>query len=114
MSPDDLRLRNDTYRLFVSLGRAPTVGEVADAFGATDDAVRDGWRRLHAAHALVLDDGGTSIRMANPFSGVPTEFRVQAAGRSGSPTAPGTPSGSARPCTATGGSTPRAPTAVTR
>jgi hypothetical protein len=81
MAPDDLRLRNETYRLFVSLGRAPTPGEVADAVGATDDAVLEGWRRLHDAHALVLDDDGTSIRMANPFSGVPTAFRVHADGR---------------------------------
>ena len=81
VSPDDLRLRNESYRLFVSLGRAPTVGEVADALGATDDDVRDGWRRLHDAHALVLDDDGASIRMANPFSAVPTAFRVHADGR---------------------------------
>jgi hypothetical protein len=81
VSPDDLRLRNETYRLFVSLGRAPAAGEVADALGTTDTDVLAGWRRLHAGHALVLDDDGTSIRMANPFSGVPTAFRVQAAGR---------------------------------
>jgi Alkylmercury lyase len=37
------------------------------------------WRRLHDAHALVLD--GDEIRMANPFSAVPTPYRVQAAGR---------------------------------
>ncbi len=79
MSPDDLRLRNETYRLFVSLGRAPTAGEVAEAIGLPSDGVLDGWHRLHAAHALVLD--GTAIRMANPFSGVPTAFRVHAAGR---------------------------------
>jgi Alkylmercury lyase len=81
MSPDDLRLRNETYRLFVSLGRAPAAGEVAQALGASVDDVHDGWRRLHAGHALVLDDDGTSIRMANPFSGVPTAFRVHADGR---------------------------------
>ena len=79
--PDDLRLRNETYRLFVTLGRAPTGGEVADVLGTTEDDVLDGWRRLHAGHALVLDDDGMSIRMANPFSGVTTAFRVHAAGR---------------------------------
>jgi hypothetical protein len=40
-----------------------------------------GWRRLHEAHALVLDDSG-ELRMANPFSAVPTRHRVRAAGRS--------------------------------
>jgi hypothetical protein len=43
--------------------------------------VRDAWRRLHDAHALVLDGDG-AIRMANPFSAVPTPYRVEAAGRS--------------------------------
>jgi hypothetical protein len=78
---DDLRLRNETYRLFVSLGRAPAHSEVASALGWTSAGVLDGWRRLHAAHALVLDDRGEAIRMANPFSAVPTPFRVHADGR---------------------------------
>jgi hypothetical protein len=78
---DDLRLRNETYRLFVSLGRPPSAAEVASALGSTDDDVRDGWGRLHEAHALVLDEAGAEIRMANPFSAVPTSFRVHADGR---------------------------------
>ncbi len=81
MSPEDLRLRNETYRLFVSLGRAPTSGEIAEALGVRRDVVLEGWRRLHEGHALVLDDDGTAIRMANPFSGVPTALRVHADGR---------------------------------
>ena len=79
--PVDLDLRNETYRLFVGLGRAPTAAEAAEATGATVGGVRDGWQRLHDAHALVLDASGTEIRMANPFSAVPTAFRVNADGR---------------------------------
>ena len=49
---------------------------------AADDAVRDGWRRLHDAHALVLDDDGTSSPDGQPLlrspDGVPG-----AGGRSG-------------------------------
>lgn len=81
MLADDLRLRNETYRLFVALGRAPAPEELAAALAWPPHAVLDGWRRLHAAHALVLDDSGATIRMANPFSGVPTAFRVNADGR---------------------------------
>jgi hypothetical protein len=81
MSPDDVALRNETYRLFVALGRAPTAQEVAAELGRPVDDVLAGWRRLHEAHALVLAAGGTEIRMANPFSAVPTAFRVRAAGR---------------------------------
>jgi hypothetical protein len=78
---DDLVLRNATYRLVVELGRVPTATEVAAAAGRSVDDVLASWRRLHAAHALVLDGDGRSIRMANPFSGVPTAHRVWAAGR---------------------------------
>jgi len=78
MDDADLRLRNVTYGLFVDLGRAPTALEVAAAMGSTGADVEDGWRRLHDAHALVLQAGATEIRMANPFSAVPTAFRVRA------------------------------------
>jgi len=80
VTPDDLAIRNATYRRFVELGRAPTPDEVAAATGERTEAVRDAWRRLHHAHALVLDDDGR-LRMANPFSAVQTPFRVEAAGR---------------------------------
>jgi hypothetical protein len=43
--------------------------------------VLGGWRRLHDAHALVLNATATELRMANPFSAVPTAYRVEAAGR---------------------------------
>jgi len=75
----DLALRNHTYRLFVELGRAPTIGEVAHATGMPSSDVGDGWRRLHDAHALVLDPAG-ALRMLNPFSVVPTSYRVETAG----------------------------------
>ena len=81
MDDADVALRNATYRLFVAHGRAPSPAEVATDSGRTPDAVLAGWRRLHDAHALVLDADRCSIRMANPFSAVPTAHRVLAAGR---------------------------------
>ena len=81
MDAADLELRNLTYRLFVELGRAPSAEEVAGRLGATAAAVRSGWSRLHEAHALVLSPNGEQLRMANPFSAVPTAHRVRAAGR---------------------------------
>ena len=77
MDESDLRLRNLTYKLFVELGRAPTAEEAGLAAGVD---VSKGWQRLHQAHALVLDGAG-EIRMANPFSAVPTPYRVNAHGR---------------------------------
>jgi len=81
MDDRDLELRNLTYGLFVELGRAPSGAEVAQAAGLTRGEVEEGWRRLHATHALVLDPVSAELRMANPFSAVPTAYRVEAAGR---------------------------------
>ena len=75
MDEPDLALRNRTYRRFVEQGRAPAARELGD-----EEQVRAAWRRLHDAHALVLDESG-EIRMANPFSAVPTAYAVEAAGR---------------------------------
>jgi hypothetical protein len=74
MDERDLALRNRVYALFVELGRAPTLDELG-----SDE---DGLRRLHEEHALVLEPDRPAIRMANPFSAVPTPFRVEAGGRS--------------------------------
>ncbi|HLX35845.1 MAG TPA: organomercurial lyase [Candidatus Limnocylindrales bacterium] len=80
MTPDDLAVRQATYRLFVQLGQAPTPAEVAALTGIASEAVPAAWRRLHDAHALVLDGAG-GIRMLNPFSVVETPFVVEADGR---------------------------------
>ena len=68
-----LDLRNRTYRALVALGRAPTAGELGD-----EQEVKVGWRRLHDAHALVLNPATDELRMLNPFSAVPTAYRVRA------------------------------------
>ena len=81
MDPQDIALRNQTYRMFVELGRAPSAEEVGISTGSPSAYVRAGWRRLHDAHALVLTASGSDIRMANPFSAVPTAYRVRADGR---------------------------------
>jgi hypothetical protein len=77
----DLTLRNNTYTLLVRLGRGPTAAEVATETGLAATAVQAGWKRLHEQHAIVLGSDD-EIRMANPFSAVPTSHRVEAAGRS--------------------------------
>jgi hypothetical protein len=79
MDERDLELRNHVYHRFVELGRAPTFAELRDELGADVEAVL---RRLHDAHALVLEPDRPEIRMANPFSAVPTPHQVEAGGRS--------------------------------
>jgi hypothetical protein len=81
MDAADLHLRRLTYEMFVARGRAPTPIEVAAEARLDVGAVRAGWRRLHDAHALVLDPETAEIRMANPFSAVPSAYRVHASSR---------------------------------
>jgi hypothetical protein len=81
MDDADLGLRNLTYALFVELGRSPSADEVTERAGASREDVPAVWRRLDEQHAIVLDAGGESLRMANPFSAVPTPHRVVADGR---------------------------------
>ena len=79
MDERDREIRNRTYQLFVELGRAPTPDEVGPGTQERP-STQEAWQRLHDAHALVLDEAG-AIRMANPFSAVPTPYRVHACGR---------------------------------
>lgn len=85
MDGADIALRNLTYRMFVAAGGAPSAQDVAAAAHLTVPDVIGGWRRLADAHALVLlptsADGTTALRMASPFSAVPTPYRVSAADR---------------------------------
>src|SRR5690349_5042970 len=76
MDDELLDLRNRTYAAFVELGRAPRAAELGN-----EDEVREGWRALHEAHAVVLDEATDELRMANPFSAVPTAYVVHADGR---------------------------------
>jgi hypothetical protein len=76
-----LELRNLTYGLFVELGYAPVAAEVAAKAGMSVEDIEAGWRRLHEAHALVLDADTGGLLMANPFSAAPTAYRVRAGDR---------------------------------
>lgn len=76
MDAELLDLRNRTYAAFVELGRPPAARELGEP-----ETVREGWRALHEAHALVLNPATDEIRMANPFSAVPSAYRVCANGR---------------------------------
>ena len=77
MDDSDIELRNRTYRHYVETGHPPTAADL----GLQQADLDAGRRRLHDAHALVLDPATAEIRMLNPFSLVPTAYRVNAGGR---------------------------------
>jgi hypothetical protein len=49
---------------------------------SSPDKVLESYQRLRAQRVLVLESDGRSIRMAPPFSGIPTQHVVEAGGHS--------------------------------
>jgi alkylmercury lyase-like protein len=69
------------YSHFAETGEAPLLEEIARCCGSDAARVRDAYGRLREERVLVLEPDGCSIRMAPPFSGVPTQHRVSAGGK---------------------------------
>jgi len=76
----DIRTKLAIYEHFAVTGARPTVDDVARKVGIAAAEVRGTFERLRAQRVLVLEADGESIRMAPPFSGVPTQHRVSSGG----------------------------------
>jgi hypothetical protein len=76
----DTRVKVEIYRAFALDGRPPWLEDVARQVDATPEATREAYARLAASRLLVLEPDGQTIRMAPPFSGVPTDHRVRSFG----------------------------------
>lgn len=81
LSEQDWDIRLAVYRHFVANGSPPTYAEMARQVGIAPEEARQAYRRLHQQHALFLEPGGETIRMANPLSAVPTPYGVFVDGR---------------------------------
>ena len=77
----DATVRTAVYRHFAATGESPTLAAMSEAIGAPSEQVRDGYRRLYAKRMLVPAGDFASIRMAPPFSGIPTQHRVTVGGK---------------------------------
>ncbi len=77
----DWAVRAAVFGHIVAHGRPPDVAETAAAMGLPDAEVAAAYDRLHGRHALFLEPGTHTVRIANPFSGVPTPYRVQVGAR---------------------------------
>lgn len=73
----DTQVKLAVYRHFAESGRAPSPAEVEARVGAEVAMVLDAYGRLRAQRVLVLEADESSIRMAPPFSGVPTQHVVE-------------------------------------
>jgi hypothetical protein len=81
MSAGDLDVKMAVYRHFAETARRPSPEEVAARAAVPAAEVPAAYARLRAQRVLVLEDDGVSIRMAPPFSGVPTQHVAVAAGK---------------------------------
>ncbi|HSB10441.1 MAG TPA: organomercurial lyase [Blastocatellia bacterium] len=77
----DTQIKLAVYRHFSETGRRPAAGDVAEIVGSDVESVLEAYRSLRAQRVLVLEPDGASIRMAPPFSGVPTPHVVLAGGK---------------------------------
>jgi hypothetical protein len=72
----DARVRTAIYGWIVEQAEAPAVGELAGTLGEPPMAIREAYGRLFRKRVLYLEPDGETIRMAPPFSAVPTQHLV--------------------------------------
>ncbi|HEX2779371.1 MAG TPA: organomercurial lyase [Gemmatimonadaceae bacterium] len=76
----DARVRLAVLESFLR-GERPSVANVARDVADSEAEVGAAFERLAAGRAFLLEPGTRDIRMAAPFSGVPTDHRVHIGGR---------------------------------
>ena len=72
----DIEIKLAIYRHFAQTGQRPSPALIAEHVRAKVSEVREAYAQLCAERVLVLEADGESIRMAPPFSGVPTQHLV--------------------------------------
>ena len=79
----DTEVKLKIYEMTARNASIPNAAEVATEFGVPDELIMDAIERLYAKRLLVPEPGESSrIRMAPPFSGIKTAFRVEVRYRS--------------------------------
>ena len=76
----DTQVKLAIYQHFAETGRAPSPTEISSRVASDRASVRESYQRLRMQRLLVIEADGESIRMAPPFSGIPTGHRVEADG----------------------------------
>lgn len=75
------QVRHFVYGHFADTTHPPSVDETANHFNISNEEVSELYLELHNRHAFFLDLETLNIRMANPFSGIRTDFKVLANGK---------------------------------
>ena len=75
------QVRHFVYNHFADTAHAPSMSETAAHFDISVEEAGEYYKELHIRHAFFLDLETLAVRMANPFSGIPTDFKVHADGK---------------------------------
>ena len=75
------QIRHFVYQHFADTSIPPSVDVTAMHFNISTEEAGEYYKELHNRHAFFLDLETLTVRMANPFSGIPTEFKVHSNGQ---------------------------------
>ena len=76
------QVRVHVIRSVMDAAVVPSAQETAAALGISEGQAVEAYRQLAEGHVYVLEPADpTRLRMANPFSAVPTPFEVEVAGK---------------------------------
>jgi hypothetical protein len=75
----DAEVRKAVYDRFLVHAAPISKQQVAEKLSLSVEQVATSYQRLAEAHMLVLQPASGEVLMANPFSAVPTAFRVRSA-----------------------------------
>jgi hypothetical protein len=70
--------RHFVYAHIADTIRPPSVDEAAAHFRISIEEASELYQELNNRHSFFLEPDTLAIRMANPFSGIPTDFKVHA------------------------------------
>ena len=75
------QVRYFVFNHFADTAHPPGVDETAKRFHISTEQAGEYYKELHNRHAFFLDLETLTVRMAWPFSAVPTDFKVHANGK---------------------------------
>ena len=83
MKDEDLlwQVRHFVYTHIADTTHPPSVEETATHFNIKAEEAGEIYKELNNRHSFFLEPETLTIRMANPFSGIPTDFKVHANGK---------------------------------
>jgi hypothetical protein len=75
------QIRHFVYNHFADTTLPLSVEDTAMHFNISTEEAVEYYKELHNRHAFFLEPETLTVRMANPFSGIPTDFKVHADGK---------------------------------